>query len=228
MQFSCKRCALHDTTPSIPGEPEGAEAVLRRGAGPSTGRSVNGDAPLPPEGTSPGQESAGAIGPRSALVTPVSEQLAPGPLAPLGERQREPGRRIDSGASLELGSRSQETGEPVPKPARRNAGAWTVSPSLQRAEQGKNSGSGTQACEEEGVPARASESQVTEKAPERSGQRPPRRIWRTQEGGVWRQDARGSPQQPARLTPRRPPGLSPDARLLAGPGPDTSTGSPPE
>lgn len=56
----------------------------------------------------------------------------------------------------------------------------------------------------------------------------PRKDLENAGAGVWRQDARGSPQQPVRLTPRRAPGLSPDARLLAGPGPDVSTGSPPE
>ena len=105
------------------------------------------------------------------------------------------GWRIDSGVSLELWTRSQETEEPVLEPVRRNAGASTVSPSLQSAKQGENSGSRTQACEGEGVPARDSGSQAAEKAPERSGQtKTPGRIWRTQEGEVWRRDARGGPQ----------------------------------
>ena len=84
--------------PLFRGKQKGTEAVLRRGAGPRTGQgdSVNGDAPPLPEGTSLGRGSAVAISgpcqprdisPCSVLVMPVSEQLAPGPLAPLGERQ---------------------------------------------------------------------------------------------------------------------------------------------
>lgn len=172
--------------------------------------------------------SPGTSAPARCWLLPSQSSLRQGPWLPW-EKGR--GLGLEDRLWSESGTVDQEPGGGGASSRTReaNAGAWTVSPSLQSAKQGKNPGSRTQACEEEGVPARDAGSQATEKAPERSGQtKTPGRIWRAQEGEVWRRDARGGPQQPARLTPRGPSGLSPDARLLARLGPGASTGSPPE